>query len=532
MNTFYEEKSITQPHDWEVSLYPHQLLSIHKMEQIENERCIEKSENISIYTKLGILADITGYGKTLSILGLISRNRTGWEDQIYREFDYQGNRDIYIEKVSYRKPIESNLLIVPSALIDHWKTECLKTNIHPLIIDSKKQCEEINVEEHSVVICPPAIYPTLMAVNSTVAWKRIIFDEPQTLGNIGYSQFPANFVWLVTATPLEIMKKLKRSIFGNIIPDNMEVFASILVKNVDEFVRQSFSMPSVNHIWYKCFHPSSYILRGHIPEHTQEMIEAGNIKGALWSLGCNRKDEKVLYEVVQEKCQKRINLLKAHLELAESSSEREKYSKKIEKQLVKMEEIKSRVQECLSSDCCICHEKMNDPIMMMCCQNIICGSCQLRWTSSNSTCPFCRQNLTFKNLTIIEKIDSGKKILTRSQIVMEILEKCYENNGRIIIYSNHDESFFTLKEIFNERGWNWNDMKGKREAKEKSLSAFREGDTRILLLNSQVNSSGFNLPETTDIVFYHQVPDSIELQVLGRALRIGRENTLNVHHIE
>jgi CRISPR/Cas system-associated endonuclease/helicase Cas3 len=57
-----------------VTLYPHQLASIYKMEQLEIYNKIEK-ENCVKYTKIGINSDPTGYGKTLSMIGLILRDK-------------------------------------------------------------------------------------------------------------------------------------------------------------------------------------------------------------------------------------------------------------------------------------------------------------------------------------------------------------------------------------------------------------------------------------------------------------------------
>jgi SNF2 family DNA or RNA helicase len=525
-------ESVTHPENWNVSLYPHQLASISNMEFFERERGVFRSESSNIFTKAAILADITGYGKTLSVLGLISRDRMKWASGVCEMKDVEGTRDVYIERISFLKPMETTVIVVPVTLVDHWRSECLKTDLVPLVIENKRHCEEINAENHRVIICNCNFFQTLLATNKTRAWKRIVFDEPHTMMNLPIDTLPCNFLWLVTATPMEIFKKLRRSLFGNTIPENIEIFQKIIVKNNDDIVRESFSMPNVFHQYYNSFHPVSYIVRGIVSPAVQEMIDAGNIKGALYALGYSRKDEKNLYEVIQDRYQKKINLLKAQMELADSSSERDRLSEKISVQSVRLEEMISRTRECLRSDCPVCMQSMSEPIMSMCCQNIICAGCCVKWTSTgNGNCPFCRQHMVTKNLVVVDGESSSKVTFrNRTQIVLDILEKIGEA-GRVIIYSNHDESFAGLKEVLNERGVTWNDLKGKRETRDRSLTSFREGSTRVLILNSQVNSSGFNLPETTDVIFYHKIPETVELQVLGRALRIGRKIVLNIHHI-
>ena len=74
-------RMVSQP-DMKKTLYPHQLRAIYMMEQREREQLIELSTNTfenEINTNIGIYSDITGYGKTLSIIGLIKRDKMNWD---------------------------------------------------------------------------------------------------------------------------------------------------------------------------------------------------------------------------------------------------------------------------------------------------------------------------------------------------------------------------------------------------------------------------------------------------------------------
>ena len=58
------------------------------------------------------------------------------------------------------------------------------------------------------------------------------------------------------------------------------------------------------------------------------------------------------------------------------------------------------------------------------------------------------------------------------------------------------------------------------------------GKTCALIINSVRYSSGLNLQTATDVIFVHQITDAAwEIQVTGRALRIGRTNNLNIHYV-
>ena len=61
-----EIKTINQPKDLKVNLYPHQLASIYKMETFEREKKIIGNDTIT-ETNIGINSDITGYGKCLGL---------------------------------------------------------------------------------------------------------------------------------------------------------------------------------------------------------------------------------------------------------------------------------------------------------------------------------------------------------------------------------------------------------------------------------------------------------------------------------
>ena len=70
---------VQQPKKMKIQLYKHQLASIYKMENLEEEQIVYRSNGLIKHTKLGLNCDCTGYGKTLSMLGLIIRNKMSWD---------------------------------------------------------------------------------------------------------------------------------------------------------------------------------------------------------------------------------------------------------------------------------------------------------------------------------------------------------------------------------------------------------------------------------------------------------------------
>ena len=69
------------------------------------------------------------------------------------------------------------------------------------------------------------------------------------------------------------------------------------------------------------------------------------------------------------------------------------------------------------------------------------------------------------------------------------------------------------------------------ESLNKAISAYKEGDTTILLADSSMYGCGLNLENTTDIILIHKINPELEKQVIGRAQRPGRNGILRIHRL-
>ena len=75
---FSDIPMIEQPEEIKISLYPHQLASIYEMEKREKEQRVIDN-NVIIDMNISIQADKMGYGKTMSLVTLIYRDRMEWD---------------------------------------------------------------------------------------------------------------------------------------------------------------------------------------------------------------------------------------------------------------------------------------------------------------------------------------------------------------------------------------------------------------------------------------------------------------------
>lgn len=65
MNNYEDISMVSQPKNFKTELFPHQLASIYNMEKLEREQSVIVNERTKRESNIGILSDLTGYGKCL-----------------------------------------------------------------------------------------------------------------------------------------------------------------------------------------------------------------------------------------------------------------------------------------------------------------------------------------------------------------------------------------------------------------------------------------------------------------------------------
>jgi SNF2 family DNA or RNA helicase len=114
---------------------------------------------------------------------------------------------------------------------------------------------------------------------------------------------------------------------------------------------------------------------------------------------------------------------------------------------------------------------------------------------------------------------------------MEILTRLVVNERdslqRILIFAEHDSALTNIQSILG--GQPYAMLSGHSTTRTRTLASYKSGQTPILLLNSRMNGAGLDLPETTDVVLFHSMHQSIEEQAIGRGHRMGRTTSLRVH---
>ena len=567
---------IDQPKELSINLFPHQLVSIYNMENLEQIRKI-KASNIynrgvdTFYiTDFGILGDIPGYGKSFSIVSLIVRDKMQWDiTKFYERADINTvNSCFKILNKTTKQRVRANLLLCSSTLIEQWKEyfSFVKPGILKIKeISIRKDLEKFDPNDWDVVIVSSVRYNELVDISRNLVWKRFIFDEAASTHINSMKGVNAGFTWFISATYKDLLKcsgtssHFMRNFFSKFSGSDM--LNHFVIKNPVDFVKHSFKMPQVREINHVCINPRILnVLSNYIDNETKTMIEAGDIKSAILKLGGEATTSSNLFEIVEKRqkdklinAQTSLTMWKNRKESGHDiyginylSSEISFWEKRVSDIEKVIKDLKSKYNSLLQDDCTICYSDIEDPILIPCCQNIFCGKCIMKWLETNKSCPMCRASINIKELIYIKKDtndqdgngngdekEEKKEIeikLSKQDKVLEIVSKGLYENKKFLIFSMYDESFSIIRRVFDNNRINFVEISGTKASRDLKIKKFKENKVSVVFLNSRFNGAGINLENATDIILYHDMPQNIRDQVIGRALRIGRQEDLSIHN--
>jgi len=552
-------RMVPQPQKLNVRLFDHQLASIYEMEKLEREQVVEREVPPGEYrgttmqteTQLGVNADPTGYGKTLSMIGMVLRDKMHWDmDTPFtsEKIITESAGLIRSRVVSRYDRLPATMILVSPSILIQWEKELSYTNLVVSTVATKKDVDEIDALESDVVLVTTGMYNYLVRSYSRYAWKRLIFDEPGHSRVPGMKDIRAGFYWFVTATPNAITTKHRNcrgSFIKKIIGDNWcefeDQFGDLIIRNNEEFVRSSFSMPTSQHFYYRCFQPLANTINGLVPPNITTMIEAGNIEGAITALGGSKTKnivdlvrKKKLEELEQANHKIRMYTIREDQEQIKTWTTRQTH---IQTQL---SELKLRFKNMLEGPCLICKEELKDPVLEPSCQNLFCGECLFTWLKRSHSCPTCRIEIRLQDLIYVNtktgddpnSHDDTKNDLPNTKID-QIIELINANkNGKFLIFSTYDASFQPICRVLKDNKIKYAMLKGSSITRQKNIDGFKRGGIQVIFLNSNFNGAGINLQETTDLILYHKMSQVTRRQIIGRAERIGRKEPLRIHHLQ
>lgn len=517
--------SIIQPSNINVPLFLHQLKSVEDMYELEKDKEVDLKNNMYVSTKLGVLGDLPGYGKTLSMLGLISISKN---DPIDNEYIIEKTR--YHDYVSFKKveiiqQLNCSLILSNLSLVSQWISELNRTDLKYIAIYKPSDIENIDFLNYDVVVVSSNIFNLFVQTYKRKSWKRFVIDEPASL-KLSMEEVYAKFYWLITGTPNELYIKRLNGFLKDLLPEDIDIFNCILIKNEDDVVKKSYVMPHTRNIHYKYKDNISSFFEGLVSDNIIEMIQSNNIYGVLDYF--DSKDNVSIYDAFKNKKIKRLE---------ELSIDKTKNFEKIQVVENHLKMIEDRLTKfIICNNCSSCPSALTEPCVISCCQRIFCGKC------IESACTFCkskeynisqlviRNNQNNESFEYIDDYKDDTKMKTKMEIIMDIINDSI--NKKILIFSNYNETFTIIKKFLDDKNLSYLELKGTKEKRDNTIDSYKSGNVNILLLNTIHSGAGLELQKTTDIILCHKLHEYQKIQVMGRANRIGRKIELNVHYLD
>ena len=354
----------------------------------------------------------------------------------------------------------------------------------------------------------------------------------------------------------------------------------IYLINRPDYVDSSMTLPELKTILIiSKDNANIQVLQGVVSHDVLQMLNAGDISGIITKLDVAVGDESNVIEMVTRKYQDDIKVKEYELRVA---IENPRYnpnneSVSITNKRVAIADLKRKIA-CIEErvkeveNCPICYDDFTNPAITPCCSNKFCLNCIAAALNSKSVCPMCKSELVMKNLIIIS--DKTKAEITGAHAESETLKKKsaaaaatmgkkgntydalleelrirapefskYENMDKIfalntenpvrkyLIFTEYESTLNSkITNILDKYGLTYARIRGTGSSITNMVETYRQSDNKInvLLINSKYFGSGLNLENTSDIIILHKMQSDIEMQVIGRAHRYGRKESLRV----
>jgi hypothetical protein len=578
----------------EINLKRHQLASLKRCIQLENEDIDTEGDFNKVKTNIGILADKVGSGKSYVILALLQVN-----DEPKNSFNkinvYGAYNSLYVEcKPIFSERLEMNIIVCSFGLIEQWIKYITTFNgkeVEFCVVNNKKSLanfQNTNTKFKLVLVSSTFfhnIYSVLRKKNQSV--KRIIFDEADNSATPNAKQIPANFYWFISASYKNIINPYPnyshmfhqssgthrqqefvstgvynnvfiKNLFGTLlrtIPYNTQkIMGKIIIKNNDDFIKESFSLPNIVSKYIECVDIISELVSNMTTnDNIINSVNAGDLETAISFLNKNNTgDEKHIIDILKEDLEKNIINCRATIDynnrlICDDLEQQELKIKQLEgietMLLNKVEMLTNRIKN--GDICSICFCGQENKTVTKCCKNSFCFECICKWLKVQNRCPLCKTDIvnidtdllliTTGNNEIVEEVDGNlfykekkmKKLDTFKYLINDIRSK--NKKSKILIFSEYDKAFSNLFPVLKETKIQYGVLKG--NSLKSNLELYKNNNMDVLLINSKAYGSGLNLENTTDIIIYHFFNKEIEKQVIGRAQRPGRQTPLNVWYL-
>jgi hypothetical protein len=319
----------------------------------------------------------------------------------------------------------------------------------------------------------------------------------------------------------------------------------ILIHNTEDYIRNSFTIPDISHMYILCQTPPNIqILRSLISEDMMERLHAGDAEGVLEILGMKTRSPDEITAAVTESIQKDLDTTKRLLEFKremEYSTESAKtkaiehLEEKIARLQSRIDTIQSRLTNTSSESCPICFSDVVTPALTPCCRNLFCFACICEVLKRTHVCPLCRETIpSIQAMHVMGETNLSHEckpttLLTKQEQFRTFLQNTPD--ARVLMFSGYDATFSGLSQMLESEAIPFATLQGSQARISRLIRDFGDGKYRVLFLNSRNMGAGLNIQAASHVVLYHRMNVETQNQIIGRAVRMGRTESLKVVHL-
>jgi len=588
-----------QPPHITTPLRIHQLAALHEMRQKEHSfqtgYQIPNSQE-TLFSKYAILGDNVGVGKTLTVLSHISQMATypltpAANTPLSNLSPTSTSACFSIKPSVPTENLFDSLVVVPHTIYRQWQDSIqtqttLKVHFLKTQRDLDKDSLVTNIRAAHLTLISNTLLPSFISSLKgrrieSPTWRRIFYDETDTIKITSSFEPPqANMSWFVTATFPNllfantyyhsfIIRQLPQEYIDTLSPELQDILNTaitnhptvsffktnsltflqpflksqhplrghLVIRSTNEFIKKSIQLPTLHQQIIRCQTPlTHHVLESAIPPEAEAMLHAGDIQGALQSLGIPQHTPLTIVEAVSDLRKKELERLKRLLAFKQEENYanpqiKEQAIKNLTDKITRLEAqiqgIIQRLEQASKEVCAICFDTPTNTVLTPCCSKLFCATCILQWMIRTPACALCRAQIhpnELKSIGDVQITPAEKPALPKK---LEALLQIFQSDpeGRFLVFSRFDNPLINIQETITE-SYPSQTLQGNKDTIARQIDDFESGRIKILLLNSSSASAGLNLPSATHVILLHKMGNEEEKQILGRAYRLGRSKPL------
>ena len=240
---------------------------------------------------------------------------------------------------------------------------------------------------------------------------NMYYINPDTGEKSSYYSYARNITRVVKEGGLTTNNREIQRCFEHFYQNDSQYFENMCFENSKEFIAESFKID--NPVFHEiiCKNPTILKIIGDvINKNIINMINGGDIQGAINSFKCEKTTSNNLIDVVTKSIKDKIAMIENKINNIASNINISQYQKLIEtgKELKKKSELTKKIkniEEKLKENkqCVICYDEPENPCYTKCCNTKYCLECltEVIKMGNPAKCPYCREPITNDTMLIL-----------------------------------------------------------------------------------------------------------------------------------